>query len=247
MATDSIDPIAALESLGLPSYEAKVFVALQKLGSGTAKEVGEVADVPRSQVYGTAERLEERGLIEIQDATPKIYRPVSLAEARRRLEERFESNTERAFTYLEGVQGDQSGTAEEQEGVWRLVGSAAIEGRACQLIERGTDRVVYGRNNDVAFTGRVKTRLAARASEGIPVVVLTDDPDESYDIDGVRTHVIPSNLRGSEHAGRLLLVDSDTVLMSAVSPDGSETAIWSAGTGFARVLVPLVEDATLRT
>lgn len=247
MGTNSIDPIAALESLGLPNYEAKVFVALQKLGTGTAKEVSEVADVPRSQVYGTAERLEERGLIEIQDATPKIYRPVSLAEARRRLEERFESNSERAFTYLEGVQGDQSGTAEEQEGVWRFEGAAAIEGRACQLIEGATERVVYGRNNDVAFTERLKTHLVERAEDGLPVVVLTDDREEVYDIDGVRTHVIPSNLRGSEHAGRLLLVDSDTILMSAVGPDGSETAIWSAGTGFARVLVPLVEDATLRT
>lgn len=247
MSTDAIDPISALESLGLPNYEARVFVALQKLGTGTAKEIGEIADVPRSQVYGTAEALEDRGLIQIQQSTPKTYRPVPLEEARERLEERFQENSDRAFSYLEQVKDDHAETAEKQEGVWRLDGTAAIESRTCQLIDAAEERVVFGLNEQVAFSAAVKEHLEAKAADGIPVLVLTDDVERLPPLDEVHIQVIPPNLQGSGQAGRLLIVDSDTVLMSVLEDDGTETAIWSARTGMARVLVPLVEDATLRT
>ncbi len=243
----SPDPIAALESLGLPNYEAKVFVALQKLGTGTAKAVSETADVPQSQVYGAAESLEDQGLIEIQQSTPKTYRPVPLEEARNRLEERFETNKDRAFSYLETVQDELAETAEEQEGVWRLAGRAAIENRTVQLIESATDRIVFGLNESVSFSDAVRTALEAQATAGTVVVVLTEDPDRIPEMHDVLVHVIPQNLQGSDQAGRLVLVDDDTVLMSVVETDGTETAIWSARSGFARVLIPLVEDATLRS
>lgn len=240
----SFDPIGALEALGLPNYEAQVFVALQKLGTGTAKEVSEIADVPRSQVYGTTEALEDRGLIEIQQSTPKTYRPVPLEEARGRLEERFESNSERAFSFLEQVKDDKAGTDEQQEGVWRLDGAASIENRTLQLIESADRRVVFGVNEDVEFTPAIIDHLEERAADGLLVVILAQDPDNVPDIEGAEMYVIPPSLQGSEQAGRLLLVDDDTVLLSVVERDGTETAIWSARSGFARVLLPLVEDAT---
>ena len=46
--------------------------------------------MPRSQVYGAAERLEERGLVETQQSTPTQYRPVSLGRARSRLLDELE-------------------------------------------------------------------------------------------------------------------------------------------------------------
>lgn len=237
------NPIRALEDLGLPNYEAKVFVALQKLGTGTAKEISEVADVPRSQVYGTAETLEERGLIEIQQSTPKTYRPVALSEARQRLEERFEEHSDRAFSYLEAVKDDHPGRDEAQEGVWRLDGLASIESRTGELIDAAHDRVVIGVSEDVDFSQSVIDHLEGHADSDVQVIVLTEDAATVPSVRGATVEVIPPSLRGSEQAGRLLIVDDDTVLLSVLDPDGTETAIWSARSGFARVLVPLVEDA----
>lgn len=239
------DPITALEALGLPNYEAKVFVALQKLGTGTAKEVSDIADVPRSQVYGTTETLEERGLIEIQQSTPKTYRPVPLQEARDRLEERFEQNSDRAFSHLEAVKDDHSEREETPEGVWRIDGLASIESRTCELIDEARDRVVYGVNEYVGFSPTVVEHLEAHTESGVDVMVLTTDPSAVPSIEGAMVSTIPDDLQGSEQAGRLLLVDDDTVLLSVLEEDGTETAIWSARSGFARVLVPLVEDAAL--
>jgi HTH-type transcriptional regulator, sugar sensing transcriptional regulator len=91
------DAIDALESLGLSNYEAKVFVALQKLGTGTARDIHGVTDVPRSQVYGAAENLQQRGLVEVQQSKPLQYRPVSLNAAKSHLRDRFERRQERTF------------------------------------------------------------------------------------------------------------------------------------------------------
>ncbi|MFB6094630.1 MAG: TrmB family transcriptional regulator [Halanaeroarchaeum sp.] len=239
-ADTDVDPIDALERLGLPNYEARVFVALQKLGTGSAKEVSTVADVPQSQVYGTAESLAERGLLEIQETTPKTYRPVPIEEARDRLRERFERSQERAFEYLESVKGERSETPESEAGVWRLSGAAAIESRTVELIDGATRRIIYGTNPAVGRSEAVEERLLERAREGIDVVLLDEAVDSSEPPETLR--VVTPAIEAGTQAGRLLVVDDDTILMS-VSEDGTETAIWSANSGFGAVLVPLVEDA----
>ncbi|MFB6266883.1 MAG: TrmB family transcriptional regulator [Halodesulfurarchaeum sp.] len=239
------DPIQSLESLGLPNYEARVFVALQKLGTGTAKEVSDVGDIPRSQVYGAADSLEERGLIEIQDSTPKTFRPVSLPEARERLQERFRRNQEQAFEYLDEVQNEQRATAEEQEGVWRLSGQAAVEGRTRKLVEDATDRVVLGFNEGVSFADELRDRVAEKRQTGVSVTVLEQDPGAREELREAGFEVVEPRITETAQAGRLLVVDRDTILMSVLDDDGTETAIWSAHTGFARVLVQLVEDAVV--
>ncbi|MFB6134189.1 MAG: TrmB family transcriptional regulator [Halanaeroarchaeum sp.] len=234
------DPIDALERLGLRSYEAQVFVALQELGSGSAKDVSDVADVPQSQVYGAAESLEGRGLIEIQQSTPKTYRPVALEEARDRLRERFERTQDRAFEYLRSVQNRRSGSDETADGVWRISGAAAVESRTESLLETATDRIVYGTNAPIQISEPIESHLHDRAASGVDVLVLSDDSTVGRRMSEVT--VVPPPIRDGAQTGRLLVVDDDTILMSVVD-EGDEIAVWSARTGFATVLVGLVEDA----
>lgn len=61
LVPDPEEAVTSLEELGLTEYEARCFVALTRLSKGTAKEVSQVADVPRSRVYDTIERLERTG------------------------------------------------------------------------------------------------------------------------------------------------------------------------------------------
>src|SRR5699024_1189511 len=68
--SDHDEAVAALKRLGLSSYEAQVFIALQRLDTATVREVDRTTEVPRSQIYGAAEDLAERGLVDIQQSTP---------------------------------------------------------------------------------------------------------------------------------------------------------------------------------
>ena len=234
---------SALERLGLSNYEARVFTALQKLGTGTARDVHEEADVPRSQVYGTAESLEDRGLIEVQRSNPITYRPVDLKEARERLEERFEHSRDRAFDHLESVRDQRAAGGEEREDIWTITGSAAVTNRLQSLVPEAEASLVVGVQSADQLTDDLLDALIERADAGVDVVTMSADEEARSRISaaGLRAFQPPPEQADNDRAGRLLLADDDTVLVSVVGAE--ETAIWSSGSNFASVLVQLIRGA----
>lgn len=53
-----------LEELGLSPYEARILLALLRLGSGTSVQLATLGKVPRSSSYGILDDLEAKGLVE---------------------------------------------------------------------------------------------------------------------------------------------------------------------------------------
>lgn len=241
---DETDAHAALTRLGLSTYEARVFVALQRLGTGTASDVAEVADVPRSQVYGAADNLETRGLIEVQQATPRRYRPVSLDAARDHLREQFEADSDRAFDYIADVQGELGGGEETPEAVWTVTGGDAVTDRIVELAADAEDRVLFGTGDLPFFTATVREALVAAAGRGVTVLVASaneDVIDAANELDGVDALAVESPTESAPPASRVALVDGHSVVL-AVGNGATETAIWSADSRFAAVLVDAMES-----
>jgi sugar-specific transcriptional regulator TrmB len=230
--------VEALERLGLSNYEARVFVALQALGVGTAREVHEVAGVPRSQVYGAADALVERGLVERQQSTPKRYRPVALDAASERLTARLERERERAFDYLDTLRREER-PAESREDVWSLHGREAVTERAVELVERARERLLFGAAAPDLVTPELVEAVAERAAAGVDATVVSADPAVRAAFSApVRVRAGPNDAGsdGHGHTGRVVLCDDSVVLVS-VRAAGGETAIWSADTALADVLV----------
>jgi sugar-specific transcriptional regulator TrmB len=225
--------VEALERLGLSNYEARVFVALQALGVGTAREVHEVAGVPRSQVYGAADALVERGLVERQQSTPKRYRPVALDAARERLTARLERERERAFEYLDTLAREER-PAESREDVWSLHGREAVTERVVELVGRASERLLFGAASADLVTPELVEAVRARAAAGVDVTVVSADPAVRAAF-SAPVRVCPGPTDGG-HTGRVALCDDNVVLVS-VRAAGGETAIWSADTALADVLV----------
>lgn len=241
---DEADAVEALCRLGLSTYEARVFIALQKLGHGTASDVADIVDVPRSQVYGAAEGLEDRGLVEVQHATPIRYRPVSPTEAESRLQANLAAERQRAIDYLDTVEGSVGAAEERQTEVWTVHGSDAIDERLEQLASDAEDRLYLGAD-DPSFLGtNLYTVLEDRAGAGVSVTLVSaSQPVLDAAPPGVETMVVPDELDLGDLATRAIVVDGQAVLL-AVRGDaqtGEETAIWSADTGFATVLAQVLE------
>ncbi|WIV67206.1 TrmB family transcriptional regulator [Natrialbaceae archaeon AArc-T1-2] len=248
MTTDESDAIEAFERLGLTSYEAKVFIALQQLGSGSAREIADVADVPRSQVYSVAESLEGRGLLEVQQSNPIRYRPVSVDEARETLRDRFENEQERAFEYVETVREETAGE-EAQEDIWTIRDRDRVDDRVVDVLSRADDRIVFGTRLPELVTDEIERTLEERAAAGVEVTTISRSAtvrDRFESLEDVRAYSPPRHRteNGDDRSGRIALVDDDTVLLSVVDDDGSETAIWSASSLFASVLIQLIEAST---
>ncbi|WP_226006924.1 TrmB family transcriptional regulator [Natrinema salinisoli] len=243
MSADEADALEAFERLGLTSYEAKVFIGLHRIGSGTARDVARVVDVPRSQVYGVAESLGDRGLLEVQQSNPIRYRPVSVDEAREILRDRFEAEQERAFEYVEDVVEEPT-VEEELEDIWTVRGSSRVEDRIVDLVANAEDRVVFVARLPELLTEKIGAALEERAASGVDAFAVSSTApvrDRLEQLEDVAVFSPPTHRRDDERSGRIVIVDDDAILLSVVDDDGSETAIWSAGSLFASVLIQLIE------
>lgn len=239
--------VASLERLGLTEYEARVFIALQQLGSGTAREVHRVAEVPRSQVYSAAEGLEEHGLVEVQQSSPMRYRPVSIEEARSTLTERFEREQKRAFEYVESVRAEAS-PDEQQEDIWTVGGRDKVESRTTELIRGAEEWVLYGTSHTERVTDDVTAALRDRVEAGLAVGVVSENAvvrAAFEDEPGILVRE-PSHSHADDAGGRVLFADDEVLLLSVVAGEelpgiDRETAFWSAHTNFASALISLIQ------
>jgi len=239
------DAIQGLKRLGLTTYEARVFIALQKLGKGTASEVSEVADVPRSQVYGAADGLEERGLVETRQSTPTVYRPVPLEQARRQLLDQLAETGAETFDYLETVQ-NSAGMEERSESIWLIDGRDAISSRTVSIAADSTDRLLYATEDPKLMEQEIMDTLQVAVGNGVSVVVASVNPAALEQVpESIGQYRVSEERRMDVNTGRLLLADDMTILLSTRPADIGDTdeeiAFWTAETSFAAVLVELAE------
>lgn len=235
---DEDEAVEALTRLGLRTYEARVFVALQRLGTGSASDVAEVADVPRSQVYGAAESLEERGLLEVQESRPTVYRPVPPEAAERQLLAQLETTGRAAFDYLDRIRNTHAEEA-ESESLWTVRGTDTITERSVELIGNADSRVVYAVDDPAHLDDALVAALSAVTEDGVRAVVVSENPAvlDAVADDAVETVQQPADHLPDVSTARLLLVDDDTMLLSVRNPESDEeTAFYSSGTAFARAL-----------
>jgi sugar-specific transcriptional regulator TrmB len=241
----------ALERLGLTSYEAQAFVALHRLGHGTANDIHRVSDLPQSRLYGVMERLQDRGLVDIQASTPKRYRPVDLEEARARLREELDAAEARAFEYLAAVDRDEP--TDRDEAVWLVRGREAVTDRVCRLAETAGRRIVFGAAHPDQVPSDLSETLARRAAAGVRVVTMGDRATAARYPEAVTVVDTSDGTPAPANAARVLLVDDATVLMSTIEPDAStetgrtEVGMWTADTGLGGMLVGIMDGAMAET
>lgn len=246
---DESDAFDALERLGLTGYEAKTLVGLQKLETATASEIARVTEVPRSQVYGTADSLEARGLLEVQNASPTRYRAVQVDEAVDRLTDRFERERDRAAAYLRGVQGSLTESRDDQRSdIWVARGGENVTRRVEALVETADSRVLIGVADPAHVPASTVAALQERVESGVVVVGLSENAavlDRFGHVDGLTASRVPDEDAIEVETTRILVVDDRAVLVGMGDEDAAdgrqETAMWSENSTFASLFARLIE------
>ena len=162
--------VGILQELGLKEYEAKCFVALSRMPRGTAKEISETTDVPRTRVYDAIRVLEAKGLVEVQHSNPQQFRAVPIDEALQTLQDIHESQMDTLRETLEGMEPVEVDDDTPVQEVWALSDSQAIANRTQGLVEDATDEVVIVIGEDAVLTDQLVRQLE-RASERITVLI----------------------------------------------------------------------------
>jgi sugar-specific transcriptional regulator TrmB len=232
--------IDALEQLGLTEYEARCFVALTRLPHGTAKEVGQVADIPRSRVYETMDRLGDRGLVDIQEGDPRTFQSVSINTAVRVLNKEFEQYFETMEQTLHRMEPLYK---EPQQSVWALSDHEQVTERAIDLVNEASDEIVMIVLDGSLLDEELLASLTEAEERGVAVYVGSDVDSvreateaAAFDAELFTTDLMEwfHAMSGSPRIGRLLMTDRGPVLVSALHEEKlpgvpNETAAWTDG------------------
>lgn len=248
------EAVAALSELGLTEYEARCFVALTKVSTGTAKEISKISDIPRSRVYDTIERLERRGLVDVQQSEPLEYRAVTIEKACRRIRENYDSRINTAENALQQIEKPDS-TADE--GVWSISRTEYVTDRIVTFLENAEESIHHLVATDDVINEDIRESLHEAADRGVEVLieVPTDEVCEALEdaVPDATVTVAPdletTNAVYTEWPAQLMLVDRKSVVAAAIKegslPDVTqETAIWTYGHdhGFAAWIRELLDD-----
>lgn len=240
--------VELLQQLGLKEYEARCFVGLTRLNTGTAKTLSELTEVPRTRVYDAIRVLEAQGLVEIQHSSPQQFRAVSLPEATQTLRDQYEDRVEQLESALSAVEPVEDGGDSPIQEVWTMAGQNAIENRTEQLIDTATEEVVLVVGDASLLTENLIETLTAVDDEiellvGTLTVSLQEEieaavPNATTFVSGLEWLHSGSEADDETAIGRLLLVDRSTILVSSIMPKSKEEqAIFGKGFGNGLVVI----------
>ncbi len=233
------EAIEQLERFGLSTYAARTFVALASLGSGTARDVSQVAEVPRTRVYGAVEELQDRGLVDTLQSSPKQFWAISSETAGRTLKREFEHRLDVLRTALTEL--EPTDRQSEQRGVWTVDGQPAVTERLLEFFDGAEERIVYLTAGD-SLSAELVEGLQGAAARGVSLRLTggsTAGQERLRSQLPDATVTEPTWGWSETRAGRLMIVDGRKVLVSIVGEggDASETAIWSEGSSNSLVAV----------
>ena len=247
--TDALeDAVEVLQQLGLKEYEARCFVGLSRLETGTAKQLSEVTDVPRTRVYDAIRVLEAQGLVEIQHSSPQRFRAVPLGEATETLRDQYEDRVERLQNALDTVELVEQSDETSVQQIWAMSGRDAIENRTDQLIEEASEELVFVVGDESLLTEELVATLndvsagvdllIGALTESIQDQIQTAVPDATTFISGLEWLHGADATENEAAIGRLLLVDRSTILVSSLIPGTKdEQAIFGEGFGNGLVVI----------
>lgn len=238
------EAISLLQDLGLQEYEARCFMALNQLPNGTAKEIHEISEVPRTRVYDAIRVLESQGLVEVQHTSPQVYRAVSISEATQTLRRKYNARIETLETYLENTEVKDVEDDEHVQEVWSLSGHDAIESRTIDLIDEAESEVALLVVDEDILSESLFDSLQGTVERDLSILLggQTDAITERLGSKLPNTRVFETGLEwltGLESdnevaISRILLVDRETLLIGSYYPNAAdgrekEQAIFARG------------------
>ena len=229
--------IEQLRALGLSTYAARTFVALVGLDDGTAQDVSDVADVPRTRVYDAVEELRDRGLVDVQQSTPKRFWAISTETTGRHFRREYVHRVGALTEALDAL--ETTAHSSEQRGVWTVTGRETVTERVVEFIDTANEEVVFMTVEDLLSEAIVES-LSAASDRGVPIrLAEMSDPTETTIGERLPEAELFESLWdwSDTPSGRLLMVDGENTLVSVLVPGNGdhppealdETAIWGTG------------------
>ena len=127
--------IENLKSIGLNSYEAKVYIALLKKYPATGYEVSKLADIPQSRAYDTLKALEASHIVTSSNTKPVTYTPIKPKELTKRYKRKITSTLDFLEKKLPNVKDNYT------EPIMSVTGQNATHKKIIEIINNSTKEI----------------------------------------------------------------------------------------------------------
>jgi len=223
--------LEALKNFGLSEYESRAYIALVSLGVATAKKVCEVANIPHPRAYDTLAALEEKGLVEVQQCRPKLYKAVPPRTAFRRLEKALARDKEIAIGELSDVYGVQKSKQE----LWTMHGKQNVVNKIEEMLMGAEKYAMLSFPKDLLL--EIEKTLKSVAERGIELKIWSCTEDGSK-------FVLPFSgniemVTDNQVYANLLVVDGNEALLSSGCVEGYRgpwIGIWTNEPSFVKLI-----------
>lgn len=238
------ETVDLLQELGLKEYEARCFLALTQLHEGTAKEISDLSEVPRTRVYDATRVLEAKGLVQVQHSNPQQFRAVSITEATTILEQQYQERIRSLQSKLENLEPPpEDDETERFQEVWSMSGHQSIDARMAKVIQDTDSELILLVIDDSILTDALFDQLGSAVDRGVSLIIggMTEDVRQELRERIPRAEIFETELTwlvGDDDdisIGRLLLSDQSTLLVSSYYPETengkTERAVYATGLG----------------
>lgn len=231
----------SLKSIGLNSYERRLWVALLSRGVSTAGELSEIANVPRSRTYDILESLADKGFVMIQPSKPLKYvaiNPVeALDRARSKLQEDYQRKDTRMqelkksdeISELSNVFSSGMNIVSPEEIAGTLKGKTSLMRQLDSLLSSAENTIEVSTNDIKDFTQSHSRQLAKAKRRGVNIKITA--PLKGLDEQTLEDMRQIAEIKHSDDLGRFFIADSKNVLMALTDNkevhDTQDVAFWS--------------------
>ncbi len=222
--------IETLQQLGFTQYEAQCYLGLLRQHPLNGSQLSVVCGVPRSMVYQTLNRLEEKeAVVRVngESGEPQQYEPVAPKLVITNLSAHFQATCEKAEQELNTLV--QTPPAEV---VLNIVGTEDILRRAAMLILQAQQRIsLMGGSPELVA---LEPDLQAAVARGVSARIVSVGTAPA--VDGQIVSFLGENVSAPT---RFLILIADTlpVLIATFPPDLSATAVLTENPILARLLL----------
>lgn len=224
--------IETLKNFGLSEYESRAYIAIVSLGVAPVKKICEVANIPHPRAYDTLAALEEKGLVELRQGRPKVYKAVPPRTAFRRLEKALSRDKDYAIEELSDFYGVQKSKQE----LWTMHGKQNIVNKIEEMLMGAEQCAMVSFPKDLLL--EIEKTLRSVAKRGIELKIWTCSEEDSSKV------VLP--LKGNieivsdtQVYANLLVVDrSEALISSGCIEDyrGPWIGIWTNEESFVKLI-----------
>lgn len=159
---------SVLVRLGLSEYEARGYVALVALGSGTANLVAEVAQIPRTSAYKVLKSLEAKGFALPKPGRPRAFGPVEPSE----VAARTVAEVRESFEKIASVRNILSDRGVPQL-VYTIMGRERVLDKIGEMLDRTEHTFAISSPSMTGLSRRLGKRFAAAITRGVRIKVVT--------------------------------------------------------------------------